>query len=152
MVFRTVISCIVNFCKRTSFPIALKLFFYRVNSRVNVILRIHFRIYMMRLYSTNIPAASTQTKNKQNAQHCTYNLLHKLPPMSIDRNQPYLVTQPFIFGSIALIGYFPFSVFALSCQNHAPSVIRAALPCPLGLIDIVITADRKNIALAVPFT
>ena len=95
MVFRTVISCIVNFCKRTSFPIALKLFFYRVNSRVNVILRIHFRIYMMRLYSTNIPAASTQTKNKQNAQHCTYNLLHKLPPMSIDRNQPYLVTQPF---------------------------------------------------------
>ena len=58
-------TCIINLCKSTSSPIHHKFFFYSVNSSINILLRINFRIHIMRIYSTDVSTTSTQTKYKQ---------------------------------------------------------------------------------------
>ena len=64
-----IISCIINFREGTAVPIGVELFFNSINSRVNIICGIDFRIHIVSLHfayiSSAISSAGTQTDNKK---------------------------------------------------------------------------------------
>jgi LL-diaminopimelate aminotransferase len=60
-----IISCIINFREGTAVPIGVELFFNSINSRVNIICGIDFRIHIVSLYFAYISSAGTQTDNKK---------------------------------------------------------------------------------------